>query len=103
MATQQVKAHDLGHGHSFIWVQVTPGDAAPEWSVTVSPDSFGDVVGIIERHGDCESLVMFRRDRMHDGPIWLVENLDPLTLSPVLHCGRCDASGFIRNGRWEPA
>jgi hypothetical protein len=39
-----------------------------------------------------------------EGETWTVERLEPLTLSPSLHCaaenGGCGAHGFIREGRW---
>lgn len=48
-------------------------------------------------------------------PIWTVENLEPLTLSPSLLCthplrffredlgGECGDHGFIRDGKWVSA
>lgn len=42
--------------------------------------------------------------RLHspDGPRWVVEQLEPLTLSPSILCD-CGFHGFIRDGRWVPA
>ena len=40
-----------------------------------------------------------------DGQTWAVEQREPLTLSPSLHCdparGGCGAHGFVRDGRWS--
>jgi hypothetical protein len=40
-----------------------------------------------------------------DGQTWAVEQREPLTLSPSLHCdpslGGCGAHGFVREGRWS--
>lgn len=36
-------------------------------------------------------------------PIWQVESLDPLTLSPSIVCRECGIHGFIRGGRWVSA
>lgn len=35
-------------------------------------------------------------------PLWTLESLDPLTVSPSLLCD-CGHHGFIRNGIWVPA
>jgi len=34
---------------------------------------------------------------------WVVEKMEPLTLSPSLVCRLCGHHGFIRDGRWVPA
>lgn len=34
---------------------------------------------------------------------WLVEQAEPLTISPSLLCTACKRHGFIRNGLWVPA
>lgn len=34
---------------------------------------------------------------------WMVENWDPLTLSPSLACHNCPHHGWIRDGVWVPA
>jgi hypothetical protein len=38
-----------------------------------------------------------------DGPVWKVEQRDPLTLSPSVKCRSCGNHGFVRNGKWVPA
>lgn len=35
-------------------------------------------------------------------PLWVVESLDPLTLSPSILDPDCGLHGYIRGGRWEP-
>lgn len=34
---------------------------------------------------------------------WVIEQRNPLTLSPSIHCLECGCHGFIREGRWVPA
>lgn len=35
-------------------------------------------------------------------PIWDLESIDPITLSPSILCG-CGHHGFIKNGKWVQA
>jgi hypothetical protein len=70
-----------------------------------------DPVGLIETHpapdGDRHSAgVLFDlpgvAEAFPDRPLWTLEQLDPLTLSPSLQCKDCGHHGWIRAGRWEP-
>ena len=36
-------------------------------------------------------------------PLWHVESLDPLTISPSVRCLTCGDHGFVRGGKWVPA
>jgi len=36
------------------------------------------------------------------GPLWTLESMEPLTLSPSILCG-CGHHGFVRNGKWVGA
>jgi len=38
----------------------------------------------------------------HKGPLWAVQSIDPLTISPSIACG-CGDHGFIRDGKWVSA
>lgn len=70
----------------------------------------GQVVGLIEEHIDtkgekCSGYVAFRHATNPPGerPSWIVESMEPLTLSPSILCSTCGHHGFIRKGRWCPA
>lgn len=51
------------------------------------------------------SFVRGRSENEQRHPVWTVQSLDPLTISPSVHCtverGGCGAHGFIENGRWR--
>lgn len=34
---------------------------------------------------------------------WKLEVIEPLTVSPSLHCTRCGRHGFVREGKWVEA
>jgi len=68
--------------------------------------------GLIEYHltpqgRECAGSVLFDLDGVRnafpDRPVWTVEQLSPLTLSPSILCRRCGHHGWIRDGRWETA
>jgi len=73
----------------------------------------GGVVGIHERHPDkrdpthlCGGFVFFdgpNEVRRNGTPVWKVESMNPLTLSPSILCRTCGNHGFIREGKWVPA
>jgi len=110
---------DLGGGHSFEWI-AGDADSFPELFPERTYESDGKrlvLVGIIEYHlrpdgEECGGGVNFSRPLSPsryeaERPVWTVEALDPLTLSPSVLCapenGGCGAHGFIRAGRWEGA
>lgn len=68
--------------------------------------------GLIEYHRtaegrECAGSVLFDLDGVRnafpDRPVWTVETLEPLTLTPSILCRRCGHHGWITSGRWEPA
>jgi len=78
--------------------------------VTISFTEYnGVIVGLVEEHdspaGRCSGYVRFRipQNDTIERPSWIVESMDPLTLSPSVLCTTCQHHGFIRNGRWVPA
>lgn len=106
---------DLGHGHSYRITVGSVGSFPELFPETTYMDGRGEsvtVVGIIESHARpdgelCEGYVSFCRPLRPSEvevrrPVWSVESLDPLTISPSVLCG-CGAHGFIRQGRWVPA
>lgn len=92
---------DIGHG-----VKIYAVDYFPEGA---DAGTDGEIDGIIEEHdspsGRCGGYVKFRaRGPNPDGtPSWVVEQEEPLTLSPSVLCRTCGNHGFIREGRWVPA
>lgn len=88
-----------------------------EWMGYFTAHSSSEHAGVLELHelGDgriCGGSVMFslpvgspaipRSEGVQ--PKWLVEQLEPLTLSPSILCspelGGCGHHGYIRDGRW---
>lgn len=70
----------------------------------------GQIVGIVEEHSGkdgarCSGYVKLRgRPPDPEGrPSWIVESVEPLTLSPSVLCTTCGHHGFIRDGKWVPA
>ena len=101
---------DLGSGHSFTFF-----GWAPDRELNPKHADLPDLehAGLIERHmrpdgvTPCEGALHFRIEphcsRLWPGrPTWVVESLDPLTLSPSVLCN-CGVHGFIRAGRWVNA
>lgn len=90
------EAIDIGSGFSYSWYV----------------DGSGERAGIILK-GPCEGGSIPTK-AWRDGPVWTVEQEDPLTLSPSIlehphtwvnendETINCPGfHGFIRNGRWE--
>ena len=104
--------------------------ALPKVEVTKVPDGAGTIetysvrydwpirTGIIVGHVHddgyiCEGAVLFDTPENHpprtspDRPLWQVESLEPLTISPSILVsedkGGCGLHGFIRQGAWQPA
>lgn len=68
--------------------------------------------GLIEYHRtpdgrECGVSVLFDLDGVRnafpDRPVWTVQSLEPLTLTPSILCRRCGHHGWIKDGRWRPA
>ncbi|HEX3778419.1 MAG TPA: DUF6527 family protein [Pseudonocardiaceae bacterium] len=99
--------HDLGTGHSFVWLQ----------------NSAGQTVGLIEHHPKgpdalpgalyCGGYVAWVPEAEQAVPTaWKANHHlvaggpgdeEHLTLSPSLACRHCPSHGFIRDGRWVDA
>lgn len=112
--TEMVPDIDLGDDHYLTFVRWAPDDlpANREW-LGLGPD---DPMPVVEkfcatiRHykpdGElCEGCVTFDGEwarKLKDGPRWVVESWEPLTLSPSVLCS-CGDHGFVRQGRWVGA
>lgn len=70
--------------------------------------------GLIEEHDSltepgkrCEGSITFATPeacaKAPEMQMWVLEQVEPLTLSPSLLCTQCGHHGFIRDGRWVPA
>jgi hypothetical protein len=100
--------HDLGDGHSFVWIL----------------DRSGQAVGLMEHHPKgpnatpgalyCGGYVCWTpADEQDVATPWTASNHQlvagglgdeqHLTLAPSLACRHCPSHGFIRGGRWVPA
>lgn len=93
---------DLGQGHLLSWIVAGEGD--------------GTRIGAIIDHktpagADCAGSVQWADSvwqRQHPESTvnrarWQLERLEPLTISPSVHCLACGDHGFIRDGKWVPA
>lgn len=86
---------DIGHGVRIVYTVV--GSHRPG--------------GLIEYHltpegRECGTSVLFDfdgvRNAFPDRPVWTVQQLTPLTLTPSILCRRCGHHGRITSGRWRP-
>ena len=113
---------DLGNGHMFTWMLARAGrydvpEAFRNWEAHLNPDEDRhDLIGIIDWHPKqnpaneedttCGGGVYFVAgiNNYHgkSNPVWTVESLNPLTISPSILCG-CGEHGFIRDGKWISA
>lgn len=105
---------DLGNGVYMRWLRFAPDrDLNPQYAEFSDNDKTGIIVGHVHEDGEvCEGAVIFDTPENHRSgelgrPLWQVETLDPLTISPSVLMspdkGGCGLHGFIRNGRWEGA
>lgn len=102
---------DLGGGVYMRWLQFSPDrDLNPQYADLADNPKTGVIVGHVHPDGEiCEGAVLFDTPENHRGsperPLWQVESLDPLTISPSVfmspETGGCGLHGFIRQGRWE--
>lgn len=101
---------DLGHGHTASFTIWAPDRALnPQYADLPDVDPWGlaidhprpDGTPCIGSAATFDGPVVRQIDPTR--PVWTVESLDPLTISPSLLCRLCGDHGFIRNGRWEPA
>lgn len=82
--------HDLGHGHRLKFYE---SDGQRAGALVLHPRKNGA--------GWCFSGIGFNGVAGQTKG-WTVEQVEPLTLSPSLHCRVCGDHGFIRNGQWVP-
>jgi hypothetical protein len=103
---------DIGGGVYFRWLQFSPDrDLNPHLAHLADNPRTGIIVGHVHPDGGiCEGAVLFDtpENRREEGrPLWQVESLEPLTISPsILYStekGGCGLHGFIREGRWAGA
>lgn len=101
---------DLGDGHTLRFVGAWDPDPVlnPEYA-DLPAETFHHGAIVSHRKPDgtyCEGGITFDSPRSRRFPdkhaSWIVEQRDPLTLSPSLLC-HCGDHGFIRNGRWVRA
>lgn len=71
-------------------------------------NSDGTVYGFIETHPrpdngqPCEGGIALRTAEVKH-PSWVVESVDPITLSPSILCKGCGTHGFVTDGKWVTA
>jgi hypothetical protein len=101
---------DIGHGHVISFTKWAPDrDLNPQYDGLPDVDPWGVIVD----HPRPDGTPCVGSAATFDGPVvrqidptrpvWTVESLDPLTISPSLLCRGCGDHGFIREGRWVPA
>lgn len=121
---------DIGFGHSFVWLTAKAGkydipdilkgfnpDTLTEHNMWLDRPEEGepfDVIGIMERHPKPEVNPDYPEDWYHGGavyfvhnangnnPVWTVDSVNPLDISPSVLCG-CGSHGFIKQGKWVQA
>jgi hypothetical protein len=99
--------HDLGDGHSFVWLQ----------------NQAGQTIGLIEHHPKgpdatpgalyCGGYVAWVPEaEQQSTPAWTARHQllagcpgdeAALTIAPSLACRHCPSHGWIRDGRWQSA
>lgn len=101
---------DLGSGTYMRWLSFSPDrELNPQYDHLPDNDRTGIIIGHTHDDGEwCEGAVLFDTPENHRGtdanrPLWQVESLDPLTISPSILRTDCGHHGFIREGRWLPA
>jgi hypothetical protein len=107
---------DLGDGHYLAWTTQAlyddTGKVKEDEDGQRITDERGPIGAIICHRrpsgGWCAAGITFDVSYLHEGyrtrggqpvPLWKIESLDPLTLSPSLLC-HCRDHGFIKEGRW---
>jgi len=100
---------DIGHGHTIRFTSWAPDrEFNPQYADLPDVDPWGLLVDHSKPDGSpCDGgVVTFASEaarRVDPGrPVWTVESMEPLTISPSLLC-HCGDHGFIRDGRWIPA
>lgn len=95
---------DLGLGHILRFTKWAPDRALnPQYDGV--PDI--DPVGATIEHGNgCGGSLLFDlpgvRTLFPNRPVWNVESMNPLTISPSVLC-MCGDHGYVRDGKWVPS
>ena len=99
--------HELGKDVYFRWLAFAPDrELNPHLAEYADNDRTGIIFGHIHEDGYvCESGVTFdtpenTRDANKGRPVWQVQSLEPLTISPSILVTTCGFHGFIREGKW---
>lgn len=87
------------------WIDLGAGT-----EMTMQYNENHEPVGLIERHV-CNGVISggsvpFAHERalaVPSSPVWTVQQVEPLTLTPSIACHRCPHHGWIRDGRWVDA
>lgn len=100
-AQTEIRGEDIGHGvHVRFYTSVNPD--------TKQAERAGIIVA--HRHPDgavCEGGVSFdcpatRAHHKSGRPLWQVQSLEPLTISPSILDKECGLHGHIVAGKWVP-
>lgn len=89
---------DIGHNHQIEFVGYEGDERAGLNDYHLRPDGT-ECSGFITFEGS-SWVAEFDPGQV---PVWKIENVEPLTLSPSLLCRVCGDHGFIMNGKWVPA
>ena len=98
---------DLGHGHTLPFTRWAPDRRLnPQYAGLPAVAQVGALMTHTDREGQrCRGVVTFRSPvaavAFPGSPLWTVESLDPLTITPSIVC-TCGDHGWIRQGRWVP-
>lgn len=100
---------DIGDNHTIELIQWSPDRKLnPQYKDIPDISPIGAIVNHKKPDGsECFSGVYFDLPNVEKiigkPPLWHVEQLEPLTLSPSILCLTCGDHGFIRNGKWVKA
>lgn len=77
------------------------------WYQLVSSPKGDRVIGAVVGHrladgSTCEGAIWWDDEYSPRGEMWVLNNTDPLDVSPSLLC-HCGDHGFIKHGEWVPA
>lgn len=99
---------DLGSGHTLRFFAWAPDrDLNPQYEGLADVERAGAIIDHPAPDGStCSGAVTFDSPTMRalypEGPLWTVEQDEPLTLSPSVLCS-CGDHGFVRDGKWVAA
>lgn len=98
---------DLGSGYRMSFTCWQPDrdlnpqyDGIPDvekWGVIIECPHGWEFGGAVTFDGEVQRKLVPERAR------WIVESLDPLTISPSVLMTKCGCHGFIRQGKWVSA